>query len=837
MKRLQLLFISILLFISAGFSQSDFEKAITQKVKVIGHAHMDPVYRWKWNEMENREIYNTFSNVLNTIDKYPQLHFAQSFLLYYSTIQMHFPALFEEVKKSIKNKRWSVVGGQWVEPDETLPSGESLIRQFLVANDYYSKNLGIENINIAWSPDVFTGHPVTLPKIYVGCGIKNYVFSREAPEGKNIFWWESKDGSKMLAYKIPGSYNPDFKGLPDLLKAWTKTADYYLPMITFGKGDHGGGPDVSDLRTLELLEKETPLRFEHVSPEDYFKELNNSGKNWPVQNEEIGYNRSNSGGFGGSGCYTSQAKIKKLNRYYENQLIAAEKFSALGTMHKGKPFYPREDFLQAWKILLFNQFHDIIPGTLTRLAINDVYKDYEKLGQIISEQLNEGIDCIGNRINTMTNGIPLVVYNPHSWTVNQFVDAELKFVKKPVGFSLKDPSGKDVPFSVVEKSVDELLFKIFIDAHDIPPLGFKVFDVIEKKPEKRNTDLKINNNQIENSYYLIKWDKTGIISIFSKKLQKEILKDYTNQLQLLEDNGSSWGLNLTGKEFIINQLTPAKVIFSSPLKVVVKWEDYFETSIFSRYMIVKTNSDQIEFEMEVDWHSHNKLLRLVFPTNITNGEAYFDQPYGYVKRNESQREAPAQNWIDYSNSSYGVSLINNGKYGFSINKGILTMSVVRGARDMDPRMDEGKHSFKYSLIVHEGDWREADIPLKAWEINQPLIAKQEDLHPGEISGWAHSGESFPLEKSFFSIKSDHVIISSLKFKQDAYDSNQIILRIVETEGRDDDVVVQLPYNTIKVTECNHLEQQIELRSEIKVSEKQFRFNMGHDQIRTFMILF
>ena len=244
---MQLLLISIFLFNLSANSQTDPGKTSAQKVYVIGHAHMDPVYRWRWNEIENREIYKTFSDVLDALDRYPDLHFAQSYLLYYASMQEKFPELFEEVKQSINSKKWSVVGGQWVEPDETLSSGESLIRQFLIGNDYYTKNLGIEGINIAWSPDVFTGHPISLAKIYAGCGIQNYVFSRSAPEGKRVFWWESKDGTRMLGYKIPGHYNPNFRNLPDQIKEWTEIANYDLPMITIGKGDHGGGPDDDEL--------------------------------------------------------------------------------------------------------------------------------------------------------------------------------------------------------------------------------------------------------------------------------------------------------------------------------------------------------------------------------------------------------------------------------------------------------------------------------------------------------------------------------------------------------------------------------------------------------------
>ena len=810
------------------------EKRDKLNVKLVGHAHMDPVYRWRWNEIENREIYKTFSDVLNVMDSVPELHFAQSYLLYYEAIQKQYPALFEKVKQSIAQKKWSVVGGQWVETDETLPSGESLIRQFLIGRDYYKKNLGIDKITIAWLPDVFTGHSSSIPKIYAGCGIKNYVFSREAPKDKRIFWWESADGSRILAYKIPGHYIPDYKTLPGQLEDWTKISGYHTPLLTFGKGDHGGGPGESDLRSLKLLSNEFPIQFEYTSPEDYFNELNSTDKNWPVQNEEFGH-QPNGGQW--LGCYTSQAKIKKLNRHFENQLIAAEKFSAIGTMHKGKPFYPREDFLEAWKILLFNQFHDIIPGTLTGLGVNDVLKDYEKLDQISSELLNAGLENIGNRINTEMAGIPVVVYNPHSWPVSQFVNVDISFVKRPTEFSIKDSEGNNVAYSLMNESEDSQTVSISMDAQNIPALGYKVYTVINEKKPKSATDIKVSENQIENKFLVVKWNEKGITSIYNKKLQKEFVNGIANQLQLLEDNGNSWSLDLTGKEFSVNQLSPPKITFSSPEKVIIKWEDYYQSSKFTRYMTLKSNSEQLEFEIKVDWHSPNKLLRLVFPTALSDGEAYYDQSYGYVLRKETEKEYPAQKWIDYSEENYGVSLINNGKYGFTINNGALTMSVVRGARDMDPRMDEGKHSFKYALYIHQGDWRNADIPLRAWEFNQPLMAKQENQHPGEISGWTYSNLSFPLEKSFYGINSDHVIISSLKTKQDAYDPNPVILRIIETEGRNENVSVQLPYEAISVTECNHLEEPIESRSKIQVMGKEFNFTMGHDQIRTFMVHF
>jgi len=493
------------------------------------------------------------------------------------------------------------------------------------------------------------------------------------------------------------------------------------------------------------------------------------------------------------------------------------------------------DLLEAWKILLLNQFHDIIPGTLTGLGANDAYKDYHKLGLITSELLENGLENIGNRIDTRIEGIPLVIYNPHSWPVSQFVNAEINFVKPVANFDILERDGKPVPFTVKEKSEDGLKFTVTVDAREIPPLGYKLLEVVDKVTDVQVTDLKTGNNEIENNYYVVRWDEKGLSSIYSKKMNREMLKEHGNTLLLSEDFGSTWSMDLTGNEFLPQSLTKPEIVYSSPIKTVVQWEDYFHSSKFVRYMTVKADCEQIDFEMEIDWHDHEKLLRVVFPARIDEGQAYYDQPYGYVKREGTSIESPAQKWIDYSNQDFGISLLNNGKYGFTINDGVLTMSVVRGAREMDPRMDEGKHSFKYAIIAHQSGWREADIPLKAWQFNQPLIAKQENKHRGNLSAWKYSEQSFPAEKSFYSIDSDHVIISSLKVKQDAYNPYEIILRIVETEGEDEEVTVKLPHEPREVLECDHLERPIEARTALSTEDDQFMFKIQHDQIRTFLV--
>ena len=832
MRSVSAIFIIINIWIAGLQGQKPPGETKVKEIYVLGHAHMDPVYRWRWNEIRNRELKSTFTGVLETLDKYPDLHFVQSSLLFYETVQQYLPELFERINQRIANGRWSVVGGQWVEPDETLSSGESLIRQFLISRDYYSHNLKINDIDIAWSPDVFTGHPATLPKIYAGCGIKTYVFSRAEPEDKKVFWWESQDGSRILAYKIPGHYNPTFDDLPETIDTWIEITNYHKPLITIGRGDHGGGPGPADMIALQKLAEAHSLKFVPTSPGQYFSDFHQSGNRWPVQQDEFGYFPEKSSW---KGCYTSQARIKKYNRYFENQLLAAEKFSAIGTFYKGKPFYPREDLSMAWKILLFNQFHDIIPGTLTGLGVNDAYRHYEELESITSEILVNGLENIGNRIDTRLEGIPLVIYNPHSWPVSQSVQADISFVKPVASFDILSADGTSIPYDLIEESEDQV--KVSVWASDVPPLGYKMYEVVEGPHIEAATDLQTGERQVENSHYIIRWDDIGISSIYSKDLNREMLEGHGNVLQILEDHGSSWSLALTGQTFSPRSLTTPEIVYSSPIRTVVRWEDYFQSSRFIRYMTVKAGCDQIDFEMEVEWHEHDKLLRLAFPTQVRQGEAYYDQPYGYVRRIGPGLELPAQKWIDCSNQEFGISLLNNGKYGFTINDAVMTMSVVRGARDMDPRMDEGKHSFQYALIAHPMDWRAADIPLKAWQFNQPLIARQENRHRGDISGWRFSALSFPAEKSFFRIESDHVIISCLKVKQDAYDPYDLVLRIVETEGRDEEAILHLPHEPMEVIECDHLERPIKTINTLAVNGDRLTFRIGHDQIRTFLVRF
>ncbi|MBN2090799.1 alpha-mannosidase [candidate division KSB1 bacterium] len=812
---------------------------------LVGNAHIDLAYRWRWNETVEQVNPETFANVLDWMDREPGLTYAQSQLALYEAVQKNQPALFERIKQKIKEGCWSVVGGQWAEPDAILPGGESFVRQFLVGMEYARDQLGIEPIDIAWVPDSFCGQALTLPQIYAGCGMKYYVFGRGAPGQYRVFWWESPDGSRILAYNIPVGYSfkPNSDN-PQRLQAYSQLAGINELMLLYGEGDHGGGPNQSDINGIHQLQKSNDFqKIQYDTPELFLKKLTSKTSDWPVYQGEIGIGTGESGEVAGSwrGSYTSQARVKKRNRDCENLLLTAEKFATIGAAFQRKPLFPRVDFREAWKLVLKNQFHDILPGTSVGDVFDDALVEYEQVGKEGNRLLQFGLEIIGSRIDTRGAGIPLVVYNPHSWTRTDVVKAQIRFIERPNDFVIRDYQGNEVLYQIDSWSEAGIVANVSLLATNIPPVGYKLFRVYPNEKPVQNSALKVTSKQIENEFFLIKWNDYGITSIFDKNLKKEMLAGTANAMQLLgESRSSSWDLMLSGEVFPVKSFTPPQVLTKGPLYAMVQWQDATANSRFKRQLILKAGVPRIDFSMTVDWHDHDQILKLAFPIAIANSRAFFEQPYGVIERQTNGLEWPAQNWVDLSNQAFGMALLNDGKYGFDVKENVIRLSVVRGARDMDPRMDEGLHSFNYALVPHAGNWQTADIFQRALEINHPLVAIQENHHVGNLPDWG-SGRinefSLPSEKSFFKIESDHVLLTAIKVKQGDWSPANIVLRLFETEGRAETVWVHLPAEPREVIETNHIEAPIHSSEKILVEKDRFQVQMTRNKLRSFWIKF
>jgi alpha-mannosidase len=539
------------------------------------------------------------------------------------------------------------------------------------------------------------------------------------------------------------------------------------------------------------------------------------------------------------GAYTSQARSKKANRDMENLLITAEKFATIGSMLQRKPLFPRVDFREIWKIVLKNQFHDILPGTSIGDVFDDAMADYLYVKDEGERLLSFGLEVIGSRIDTRGEGISLIVYNPLSWPRTDVVTAAVRFVVGPEEIGLVDKNGDSVLFQVDGWAEDGRTAYISFLARDVPGIGYEMYRVLEKQSDSPSSDLMFGPDFVVNDFFKIRYDNEGIEGIYDKKGGRELLDDTGNVLQLLEEGrSSSWDLTPTGRKIDLENFSGPEVIEDGPVRIVIAWQDRSEDSFFTRELILKAGVPRLTFRMTVDWHDHDKILKVGFPTAVEDGSGYFEQPYGYIERSVDGTEWPAQNWIDLSGEEYGVALLNNGKYGFDILENTMQMSVVRGARDMDPRMDEGMHSFDYALYPHEGDWRDGDVTRQALELNQPMIAVQEGHHSGDLPDWARKNDfSLPPSHTFFSTNSDHVILSAVKVQQGDWSPQNIVLRLYETEGRSGEVRVTLPTEPKTVVETDFLESPIEPVSPLKVEGNSMVFEIGHDQIRTFLVAF
>jgi len=833
-------------------------------IRLAGNAHIDLAYRWRWNETVKRVIPDTFWGVLRMMNQEQGLTFAQSQLALYEQMGLLYPDLLKEIKKRIDDGTWSVTGNQWSEPDEMLCSGESYIRQFLLGSEWMRETNLAPPSRIVWTPDAFTGHASSLPKIFKGCGMENYLFMRAAPDNMRIFWWEADDGSRVLAYNLPAPYNTRLvPAMWESIQEWHRITDYPEALIVYGEGDHGGGPRNTDMEALAKLREIPeipPITYE--SPENYFERLNNAKREWPVYKGELGVSipekriQQTEGEQLGSisvamnnrcswcACYTSQAAIKRLNRQAENALLAAETFATIGSKMQGKPFYPRVDFREAWKIVLRNQFHDILPGTCVGDAADDAIDDLQSVIEEAKRLQQFGLEIVGSRIDTRGEGVPIVIYNPLAWRHTALASVDVQFVTPVQTFTVKDNDGSEIPYIVDHASPDQRYYRITLLAENIPSTGFRVVRAFAGQRPKPIDGVKVGKDFAENDYYRVSWNHEGVTSIFCKQSGREMLSATGNQLMLLDAvSNSAWGMQLTDDKTPLTALESPQIIENTPLRMTVQWEATAGDSRFVRQMMLEKGMSQVKFRIIADWHEHDRALKVFFPVAVKNGTATYEDPYGTIERPLGNADLPAQNWVDLSGDGWGVSMFNDGRNGFTIDEGLMGMTVLYNARDMDPRMDHGRQEVCYALAAHEGGWRGNRIVQQAMAFNRPLMAKQEFRHVAATSGWT-TEVALGNEESFYGIAesdsdpkndNDHVIISAIKVLQENWAPELVVLRVVETEGRDDRVTVRLPSRLLDVKEADHIENPLPVQPAIASIDKGFSFDIGHNQIRTFIV--
>lgn len=837
------LFLLSVLFIATpvfrGFAE-EYDK--TYSTYVCGNAHIDTAWNWRISNTVGM-VGQTYGDAIKLIDSNPGYVFNGTAAKHFSWIKEYYPDMWEDVKTKIASGRIDFSSG-WVEHDTNLPSGEAMVRQYLMAQNFYEKEFGRKTTE-AVMPDDF-GDAWILPQILKKSGINNFVSTRVSaiggePNGtggrigQDIFNWIGVDGSRILFYKPSPWYNAT--AVPhdiDISMQYPMSIGIKKGMYLSGKGDAGGGPTQDDIDDVLAVDQKSGMpraKFKKVS--DFFKDFSSEDRlkvNLEYNNELFYWTCQ--------GTFTTQAAMKKYNRQSEIAADTAEKFGSIA-MSLGLAAYPTEKLNTAWNKILTNQFHDILPGSAVHEVYDDAWNDSEIALNLIKSGTDNSLDGIASAADTRGDGVPVVVFNPLSFTRNDIVETEVSFENLPKAVKVFDSDNNELPVQI--EAIQGNALKILFEAKDMPSIGYKVFRVVPVSAlTKYETGLTATENYIESNYYKVEInpENGNIKRILDKKNNKEVLEEGKEiELQKIEDNGNAWDISLedlSKAPEAINDKAEIKLLESGPVRAVYEIKkvnkslSVADPSTYTQKIVVYANSDRIDIPMEVDWHESSKLLKVAFPLKASSPEATYDLSYGTISRgnnNEQRFEVYGHKWADLTDCSgdFGVSILNDCKYGWDKpDNNTLRLSLLRSAKSQDVTADEGEHTFTYSLYSHSEDWKKGNTPEKAYELNYPLIAKPTVYHKGTL------GKTY----SFVTVDQPNIMVTAVK-KAESVGSEDLILRLFETQGKEKtDTTVTMVNNIKSISEANLLEEKIDTQD---FDKKSFNTSLGKYEIKTFRL--
>lgn len=775
----------------------------SKRLHLIGNAHIDPVWLWRWPE-GFAEIKATFQSALDRMEEFPDYRFTSACACYYEWVERNEPAMFEKIRARVAEGRWSLAGGWYIQPDCNLPCGESFARQALYSQRYFLDRFGVL-ASTGYNVDSF-GHSAMLPQLLVKSGMCSYVYMRPAPHEQelpaNLFRWESPDGSAVTAFRIPDSYatTPEEEARLRALRERAR-AEGFDYMGFYGVGNHGGGAAVRELELIGKLTAEEPLGFVHSTPDDYFSSVD--AASLPVFRGDLHHHAR--------GCYSAGSRIKANNRRAELLLLSAEKLCGAASLLFGLP-YPRRALSRAWKDVLFNQFHDILGGCCLEEACEDADRLAGEAMSIAERKLNSALQKISWSIDTTCEleiaaskekdwrlwedahlGTPVVLFNPLSWEVS----ADIRCGHQAT--YVTDEAGNPVPFQQVRAShVNgahklETLFPV-----RVPALGYTVYRIFKHAPAPSDAvfpALPASGLTMENAYLKVAIDPQtgGIASLYDKRTGRQVFSGTAAAGQVLDETGcDTWAHDVPSFHTLCGAFGSARVrlVEQGPVRTVIRTEAVYGQSVLRQDYSLRRDDPQLDVRVQLDWREKNKLLKLAFPVAAADPHITAEIPYGFVSRAADGGEEPCQTWVDLSDGAapLGLGLINDCKYGYDACGHVLRLTAVRspayanhfGEEDEDCEyMDQGIQRFSYALLPHSGDFRSAGLVRRAHAFNCKPQQIVETFHKGPL----------PCTLSALDISCSHVEAPAFK---EAEDGNGYILRCCETHGEPARADIRLP---------------------------------------------
>lgn len=709
----------------------------------IGHTHIDIAWLWRYRFTREKAVHS-FAIVIYLMDKYPEYKFMSSQAILYEIVKEDAPLLYEKIKSRIKEGRWEAEGSMYLEADCNLTSGESLVRQILYGKNFFKKEFNVEN-KVLWLPDVF-GYSAAMPQILRRSGVDTFVTSKISWNDTNqipydTFNWYGIDGTPVFSYfltaqdrykdKKPVRYSTyvSYTDVPHIAGTWDRYQQKELndeAILTFGFGDGGGGTTCDMLEKMRRASMGLPnapkAKIGTVTEFIAHLKENCKGKKIPEIMGELylEFHR---------GTYTNIAKNKRNNRKGEFVLQNAETYSAIAEV-AGVCEYDFDGLHKAWKLLLKNQFHDILPGSSINAVYDDSDLDYAEIQSLANDTLCRSFCALSDGIKTDK---AYIAFNPTPF-----------------------PFSGNITLDGVTHYIE-----------NIPPKGYKAVDLLPC-----NDKVIVKERLLENRYYKIVFDDSyNITSLLDKKIGREVLKEGAlgNVLEAHEDypggNYDGWELRSyhDQKIWYINDVQSVQIL-DGDFKKGIRIKKRFSKSTIEQTIWLYPDTDRIDFETVADWHNEHICLKVAFPVAVNATKATYDIQFGNVERATTRNnswesakfEVCAHKFADLSESDYGVALLNDCKYGYETYGSEMRLTLLRCATYPNPDGDKGEHRFTYSLRSHENDLRNSDIYKTAYQLNNPVVLKKAVFGNG----------SLPEEYSFVCASSDNVVIDSVKKAED-----------------------------------------------------------------------
>jgi alpha-mannosidase len=766
-----------------------------KKLHMIGNAHIDPVWLWRWQEGFH-EVKASFRSALDRLNEYPDFTFVSSSAAFYEWVEQSDPAMFEEIRQRVAEGRWEIVGGWWIQPDCNIPGGESFVRQALYGQRYFQEKFGVM-ARVGYNVDSF-GHAGSLPQILKKSGCDYYVFMRPSPHEKGLpgrlFWWEADDGSRVLTFRIPFEYCTWGKELDKHIRRCA--AEIKPPvdelMCFYGVGNHGGGPTQENIESIICLNQEPELpELIFSTPNRFFDAVVAQDLPLPTVHEDLQHHAS--------GCYAAHSGIKRWNRQAENLLMTAEKWSAVALRATGQPY--AADFARAWKGVLFNQFHDILAGTSLPSAYDDARDLHGEAMNIGARALNLATQSIAWNIQipqeeSMT---PLVVFNPHTWAGKQVV--ELEYGRYGANGRLVDDEGNTVPLQQIQSETTTRGRTRLCFLADLPGLGYRTYRLFPGEAAATGS-IEATDSVLDNGRFRLEFDPESgaIASLRDKTHEVEVFLGQAALPVVLEDTSDTWSHNVFRFDKAIGQFKAVRVqrVEHGPVKSTIRVTSEYGRSQLVQEFSMYRELDRIDVQVTVDWREHFKALKLRFPLNQNFMRVVHEIAYGHIERTASDEEEPCQRWVDVSGAdrdqgiSYGLSLLNDGKYSVDVHIRDIGLTVLRSPiyahhipAQPEPDghyqfIDQGIQRFTYSLLPHAGSWEDAATPRHAAAINELPVA---------LVGTYHPEGTLPQSASYLSVEPANIVATVLK---KAEEGDDLILRCYETNRVATHATLHLP---------------------------------------------